>query len=410
MKFTMVIADDEMVTLKGEELFIKKEFPDIEIVGMAANGIELKQMLEEFRPDLAVVDIRMPGLSGIEVIELLRRKNALGTRYIINTAYSDFEYVKQALDLKTDGYILKPGKREEWISVIDRLCSDLVRERQEYEKREHFQSAIDMVSPVLGSEILQSVFMEHVDEKAFDTYLKINNIVFQKGCITIFLPEGTIRPDRKRLSQELKERLGRLCEFLVTVTENGVVVMLFIPPEIDVERQEAWCRELVFLITKRLEEMFHTGWTAGIGGIYQSFQEMRTSYRDCVQQFEEGKQGIRKPLEEGPDKIDAYVARTKQYVDVYFQKDLSLAECAADVGISPYYLSHIFKERTGKTFIEYLSEKRISEARNLALNERFTIKDIAERVGYLNTTYFCKVFKRVTGETIGEYRKKNRRK
>ena len=69
MKFTMVIADDEMVTLKGEELFIKKEFPDITIVGMATNGIELKQMLEELRPDIAVVDIHMPGLSGMEVIE-----------------------------------------------------------------------------------------------------------------------------------------------------------------------------------------------------------------------------------------------------------------------------------------------------------------------------------------------------
>lgn len=112
----------------------------------------------------------------------------------------------------------------------------------------------------------------------------------------------------------------------------------------------------------------------------------------------------------GVDKADFYVSKTKQYVDVYFQRDLSLVECAADVGISPYYLSHIFKERTGQTFIEYLSEKRIEEAKLLALNERFTIKDIAERVGYLNTTYFCKVFKRVTGQTIGEYRKKNRRK
>ena len=411
MKFTMVIADDEMVTLKGEELFIKKEFPDITIVGMATNGIELKQMLEELRPDIAVVDIRMPGLSGMEVIELLQHKNHWRTHYIINTAYSDFEYVKQALDLETGGYILKPGKREEWIATVERLCAAIVRERQEDQKRESFQSAIDVVSPVLGSEILQSVFMETVDEKAFTTYCSINNITFHKGCITIFLSDEKISLERKRLDQELKEGLNGLCEFLATVTDNGVVVMFFVPQELEENRQQAWCNELVFLITRRLEEAFHTGWTSRIGGIYGTFPEMRLSYRDCAAQFEQRRQGVREaPESGGVDKADFYVSKTKQYVDVYFQKDISLVECAADVGISPYYLSHIFKERTGQTFIEYLSEKRIEEAKLLALNERFTIKDIAERVGYLNTTYFCKVFKRVTGQTIGEYRKKNRRK
>ena len=88
----MVIADDEPVVLKSEELFIKKEFPEIDIVGMAENGIELKQMLERLKPDMAMVDIHMPGLSGIEVIELLQHKNC-STRFIINTAYSDFDYV-----------------------------------------------------------------------------------------------------------------------------------------------------------------------------------------------------------------------------------------------------------------------------------------------------------------------------
>ena len=112
MKYTMVIADDEPVVLKSTELFLKKEFPDIEIVGMAENGIKLKEMLEAYKPDMAIVDIRMPGLSGIEVIELLQHKKC-STHFIISTAYSDFDYIKKALDLKTDGYLVKPSKREE---------------------------------------------------------------------------------------------------------------------------------------------------------------------------------------------------------------------------------------------------------------------------------------------------------
>ena len=98
MKYTMVIADDEPVVLKSTELFLKKEFPDIEIVGMAENGIKLKEMLEAYKPDMAIVDIRMPGLSGIEVIELLQHKKC-STHFIISTAYSDFGYIKKALNI-----------------------------------------------------------------------------------------------------------------------------------------------------------------------------------------------------------------------------------------------------------------------------------------------------------------------
>ena len=80
------------------------------------------------------------------------------------------------------------------------------------------------------------------------------------------------------------------------------------------------------------------------------------------------------------------------------------------MGISPYYLSHIFKDKTGRTFIEYLTEVRINYARELCLDQSLSIKDISERCGYLNTTYFYKVFKKIVGSTIGEYRKKKQKK
>ena len=90
MNFTMVIADDEPLVLKSLEMLVAKNFPHIQVTGLAENGVELKELLERLEPDLAVVDIRMPGLSGIEVIELMRSKGCK-TRFIINTAFSDFE-------------------------------------------------------------------------------------------------------------------------------------------------------------------------------------------------------------------------------------------------------------------------------------------------------------------------------
>ena len=60
---------------------------------MAENGLELKRMVEQLEPDLAIVDIRMPGLTGIEAIEELQEQGCI-THFIIHTAYRDFEYVK----------------------------------------------------------------------------------------------------------------------------------------------------------------------------------------------------------------------------------------------------------------------------------------------------------------------------
>ncbi len=61
--------------MKSTELFLKKEFPDIKIVGMAENGIKLKEMLEAYKPDMAIVDIRMPDFRELRSLNCYSTKN-----------------------------------------------------------------------------------------------------------------------------------------------------------------------------------------------------------------------------------------------------------------------------------------------------------------------------------------------
>ena len=201
MNFTMVIADDEPLVLKSLEMLVAKNFPHIQVTGLAENGVELKELLERLEPDLAVVDIRMPGLSGIEVIELMRSKGCK-TRFIINTAFSDFEYVKKALDLKTDGYILKPGKQDEKIRAISELCRAVEAERKKNSRQSNLDSALQVVNPYLGSEILMSIFSEKCDEEHFKVYLDINGLNFSGGCIATFLIKRPGRMGARELNRE----------------------------------------------------------------------------------------------------------------------------------------------------------------------------------------------------------------
>ena len=403
----MVIADDEPLVLKSTELFLKKEFPEIEITGMAENGIQLKEMLEKQTPDMAIVDIRMPGLSGIEVIELLQHRKCR-THFIISTAYSDFEYVKKALDLKTDGYLLKPSKREEKLEVIGRLCRTVEKEKQENNRQSGIQSALGVVNSVLGSEILMSVFTSEGDQKGFDAYCNINNIHFCAGCIATFLPKTKMDLSKRQLNDELEKCLSGFGKFLATITSRGVVVMFIIPKEVGSEQRREWCNDLAALVAECLQEYSGVEYLYGTGNVYSTFKEMSASYKDSVETLKMNHQTeIRQP-DESADKIQDYVERTKQYIEVWFRKDISLSDCAQSVGISPYYLSHIFKERTGMTFIEYLSGVRVGEAKRLCAETDMTINEISEQCGYMNVTYFCKVFKRMTGMTISEFRKKGK--
>lgn len=402
MKYTMVIADDEFLVLKSLELLLRKEFPDIEIIGTAENGIELKQMLEQRKPDMAIVDVRMPGLTGIEVIELMQHKECR-THFVIHTAYSDFDYVKKALDLKTDGYLLKPGKQEESIETIRRLCRTVEEEKKRSKDQERLNTAVEKVNSVLGSEVLLSIFSEECNEEGFKAFCDIYSVPFSYGCIATFLPMGPVEIDTKDLHEVLTEALGGLCGFLTTITSKGVVVMFCIPKELQADRRKSWCVELAQLVSRCLKDNTGKEYRFGVGEVYDSFSAMRDSYRDSISDFRLS--GTREELEDGGRDKAHYIARAKQYVMDYFRTDISLQNCAEWVGISPYYLSHIFKEYTGQTFVEYLSMVRIEEAKLLTENKGLTIKDIAEQCGYMNITYFCKVFKRLTGMTIGEYRK-----
>jgi len=404
MKLTMVIADDEQLSLKSQEILIKKEFPNIEIVGLAENGVVLKQMLESAQPDLAIVDIRMPGLTGLEVIALMRNKGCK-THFIIRTAYSDFEYVKTALDLKTDGYLLKPGKREENVEVIARMCKIVEEKSRQERKQKEMQTVLYAVNPAFESEILKSVLMEHVQKEDFCTYCRMHDIKFTKGCIITLLPEAKQnRFGIRELHAKLTEILDGICYFLSTVSEEYLVVMILLPQEIEAEGLKKWCSDIARLIADELGKHAGVDFLYGSGNIYDTFESMPDSYQESLKELKNRRE-LLEYTDEPADHVNLYIEQTKEYVKLHYKEDISLDDCARNVDISSFYLSHIFREKTGKTFVEYLSGVRISKAKMLCENQSFSIKDIAEQCGYGNITYFYKVFKRATGLTIGDYRR-----
>lgn len=103
------------------------------------------------------------------------------------------------------------------------------------------------------------------------------------------------------------------------------------------------------------------------------------------------------------------IKRAKEYMQDHFREPLSLEDLARVVYLSPFYFSHIFKEEMNMTFIEYLTNLRISEAKRLLRDTLLAVGTIAEQVGYNDINYFSRVFKKVVGMTPSQFRDKNAR-
>ena len=108
-------------------------------------------------------------------------------------------------------------------------------------------------------------------------------------------------------------------------------------------------------------------------------------------------------------KHSSAIQRAIDYIKRKYALGLTLEEVAEHAGYSPAYFSRIFREDTGMTFKEYLSELRIEKSKSLLLTSDLSITEISSMLGFNDQSYFCKLFKRATGVTPDKYRKRSRR-
>jgi DNA-binding NarL/FixJ family response regulator len=112
----VLLADDHVVVRAGIRQFLEQA-QDIQVIAEASNGKEACELLEQFKPDVAVLDIQMPLMSGIEVTRWIR-SNRLSVGVLILTAYDDDPYIHAVLQAGANGYVLKTSEPNEIIEGI----------------------------------------------------------------------------------------------------------------------------------------------------------------------------------------------------------------------------------------------------------------------------------------------------
>lgn len=140
-KLKVLLVDDEVKIREGFKRLFDWEEHDLEVIGEASDGLEALSKIDEYKPNIVVMDINIPIMNGLKVIEMSKVRHP-NTAFIIVSGYDDFNYCKQALKLKIADYLLKPVDYEEFGTVIDNLRISLYEKKIEEDVDDHLINKI----------------------------------------------------------------------------------------------------------------------------------------------------------------------------------------------------------------------------------------------------------------------------
>src|SRR3970282_2718207 len=117
----VVLADDHVFVRDGIKSLLENE-ANIEVVGEATDGLEALKIVDIVKPDLLILDIRMPNMTGIEVVEKLRSQNNT-VKIVMLSMHESEEYVLKSIKAGADGYLLKGSSKEEFLKAVHAVAN-----------------------------------------------------------------------------------------------------------------------------------------------------------------------------------------------------------------------------------------------------------------------------------------------
>ncbi len=124
VKLKVLLVDDEPFILQGLTVLVDWEAEGFEIAGTASNGREALEYLKEQQVDLIIADIRMPVMTGLELLQTIRENEISDAYFIILSGYNDFRYAQKAIHYSCMDYILKPVQKELLVEILQRVLKE----------------------------------------------------------------------------------------------------------------------------------------------------------------------------------------------------------------------------------------------------------------------------------------------
>ena len=355
MKKKVVIIDDEPWTRDVIVKLTRWQELGLELVGEAADGETGMELVREIRPDIVITDVRMPRISGIELVRIMRGEG-LSTPVLIISGYDEFEYVRSALKLGVADYLLKPIKAEELNQQL-KSCVQLLKKEE----------LIPNSSMQLGffADGWQSGYSRI--KASIETALQLGN-------------KEKVRSNLAELSRLIAENEGSNPSMTTMI---GIYYALLFPLQkyvdtMGMEREDVFGKagpQFVFSRDNTIAQM-----TEFINGLYNTV--------------------IDRAERQQHSRLD--IEAVCRYISENYTAGITLEHTADVFHVTKEYLSKAFKTARGEGFSEYVTSMRMKKAYELISEYDAPLKDVGAMVGYYDLAHFYKTFKKHFGKTPGE--------
>lgn len=446
--YRLLIADDEALEREGIEWIVNRMMPDTFEIIHAENGRIAIQKAAELHPHIVMMDVRMPGIQGLEALKEIKVLNP-NVKMIMITAYEYFEYAKQALSLGVQEYLVKPAKREQIAAVLERFVNEIKEDHRKRDEQLAIRDKFFQLLPLAETEMALHLMSDQVNETEVDYLADILQLSIHKGCaLVLAFPE--MGDEKKKVYDTVKTLTrgmvkGRCGSVVSSMVHSHMAVFLLGKLQNADGAIRDGAVQLGSKLAKALSGQCCITISVGIGSVRPEVAGIRRSYYEAVfaskydnrwgslYRFEDlkisdkGESGrvadepmaagdasagentyveiaIRQIREEREQSTTNMLGRAMAYMRERFGEELSLEDVAEHVHLNPYYFSKVFKQQTGETFIDYVTRLRIDKAKELMKDGELSMKEVCYSVGYKDPNYFSRVFKKVTGVTPSEYR------
>ena len=213
-KLRVLLVDDEIMIRQGFKQLFDWEGHDCQVVGEAADGMEALTQIDALRPDIVIMDINIPIMNGLKVIQCTRLKYPQ-IAFVIVSGYDDFAYCREALRLKITDYILKPVNYEEFGTCIDNLKIALFQRESAREEPQEEERPILAITRYLQEHLSEDVSLSVLAEE-FHLSAQYISQLFKNEIGVNFLAYFTnIRMERaKKLLLSSSASIGEISEQL----------------------------------------------------------------------------------------------------------------------------------------------------------------------------------------------------
>lgn len=277
----MIIADDDAIIRRGLAKNIDWTKYGIEVVGIASDGEEALEMINENLPDLLLTDIRMPFMDGIQLMNEVRKKH-FDIQFILLTAYEEFEYAKHAIKNGACDYLLKPISN-------DKLIEAVLNAKESFEKRQLAKKQMSRSMPLIKMQFFHDVLSGNYSKeillqtaKALDLKLSdekklvILNILVDR----YFENERSLSGELLRFSVEnvIKEVTGDVFDAEIFSASNGYIyVVLLDENEAELEEKAQFFAKTII---DTLYNVLEITAIIGISNVYSDLMNLSDAYKE----------------------------------------------------------------------------------------------------------------------------------